>query len=606
MPTPHDPKLPLRLAFSHKEKAEVAIRQCDRSLQSGGIDRDHHTKLRVQYDRELQVAKRTIERLLGIERARLETLETQRRASLEEQLHLGERVSAGKLSAQNANTANRRLTQRLAELNAQIEICRGRAETHTSEQVGGFIDLPFSEYATAEARSLNISPRVSLNGNVRMRDWYLTGAFAVIAAVSVFLPWFDTAGAISSLARPDSAVVSIAVQSGISAPLSQLAWILYAVLPFAGVLMTAGRKVWLLGWGYLTLGLLMLALAAYPSLAVGARDAAAPSIVGLASAFRMGAALYCASALGFLVLGAFRVSPAGDSLRHATTVSLALLGALAGVGLLAAFALIGVQGTAQVTFSAVLDESTRDRVAFEVNNEGRDPISCYFPLPADLSGLKSSAIESHTFGMHVSVRERNREAFSAVQVSPQVWRFTQGPLPSSGEMLVNPGTALKGTLDLRQLSSLGVEAASVRLQLLALDGALVNETEVELGERYLSTPGKIRDPLIIAPPPPRPVSGGEPTPQEASTPAASTLPQVESAFVEYVGAIGAQGVFRVYAKGGGSFTEVKAAVEGTVLTGWSVESFSRQPSGAVLLHKESGARVQVARGVVSELTASTQ
>ncbi|MCC6156052.1 MAG: hypothetical protein IT367_19960, partial [Candidatus Hydrogenedentes bacterium] len=137
MPTPHDPKLPLRLAFSHKEKVEVAIRQCDRSLQDGGIDRDHHTKLRAQYERELQLAKRTIERLIGIERARLETLEAQRRAALEEQLHLGERVSAGKLSAQDANTANRRLTHRLAELNAQIEICRNRVETHTSEQVGG-------------------------------------------------------------------------------------------------------------------------------------------------------------------------------------------------------------------------------------------------------------------------------------------------------------------------------------------------------------------------------------------------------------------------------------------------------------------------------------
>src|SRR5690606_18697567 len=114
--------------------------------------------------------------------------------------------------------------------------------------------------------------------------------------------------------------------------------VLYAVLPFAGVLMTAGRRLRLFGWAYLALGLVMLALAAYPSLAVGARGAAVVNIIGLASAFRLGAVLYCASALGFLVLGAFRASPAGDSLRHAAAVSLALLGALAAVGLLAAFA----------------------------------------------------------------------------------------------------------------------------------------------------------------------------------------------------------------------------------------------------------------------------
>ncbi|MCC6152556.1 MAG: hypothetical protein IT367_02300, partial [Candidatus Hydrogenedentes bacterium] len=510
------------------------------------------------------------------------------------------------LSAQDANTANRRLTHRLAELNAQIEICRNRVETHTSEQVGGFIDLPFSEYVTAEIRSLDVAPMKAPGGEVRMRDWYLTGAFAVIAAVAIFLPWFDTVGVISSLARPDNAVIAIAAQSGISTSLAQFAWVLYAVLPFAGVLMTAGRRLRLFGWAYLALGLVMLALAAYPSLAVGARGAAVVNIIGLASAFRLGAVLYCASALGFLVLGAFRVSPAGDSLRHAAAVSLALLGALAAVGLLAAFALIGVQGAAQVTFSAVLDDSTRDRVAFAINNEGRNPISCFFPLPADLSGLNSSASESHTFGMHVSVRERNRESFSAVQVSPQVWRFTQGPLPASGEILVNPGTTLKGTLDLRQLTSLGVDPASVRLQVLALDGSLVNETEVELGERYLSAPGRIRDPLIIAPPPPRPASSGEQINEAANAPTAHSVSPVESSFVEYVGAIGTQGVFRVYAKDGSSFTEVKAEEGGVVSAGWSVESFTRQPSGAVLVHKESGGRVQVARGVVSELTATSQ
>ena len=604
MSTPHDPKLPLRLAFSHKEKAEVAIRQCDRSLKDGGIDRDHHTKLRAQYERELQLAKRTVERLIGIERARLETLEAQRRAALEEQLHLGERVNAGKLSAQDANTANRRLMQRLSELNAQIDISSNRVDTHTSEQVGGFIDLPFSEYVTAEVRSMDIGPRIAHDGEVRMRDWYLTGAFAVLAAAAVFLPWFDLSGTVSSLARPDNAVMAIASQSGISGALARFAWILYALLPFFGVLITAGRKVRLFGWGYLSLGLVMLALAAYPSLAVGVRGAAAASVVGLATAFRIGAVLYCASATGFIVLGAFRVSPPGDSLRHATSVSLALLGALAVVGLLAAFALIGVQSTAQVSFNAVLDEATRDRVSFAVNNEGRDPIACYFPLPADLSALSSSASDSHTFGMHVSVRERDRETFSAVQVSPQVWRFTQGPLPANGEMLVNPGTPLRGTLDLRQLTSLGVEPAVVRLQLLSVDGSLVNETEVALGERYLSTPGKIRDPLIIAPPPPRPTSSAGQKPEGNPAPATTTAAPAPSTYVEYVGAIGAQGVFRVHAQDGSGYEEVKTGEGGSISGGWSVETFTRQPSGVVFVHKQSGARVQAARGVVAELKAA--
>ena len=188
MQTPHDTKLLLRLAYSHREKAEVAIRQCDRSVQEGGVDREHHVKLRASYERELQLAQRTIQRLLGVERARMETLEAQRRAALEEQLHLSERVTARRLTPQAANDANRRLSQRIADLDLQIDVSRSRVESRTSEELGGFIDLSFSEYLSAETRSMQTAARAGSPCPLPIPDWYYTVVLSVAPAVPLSFP----------------------------------------------------------------------------------------------------------------------------------------------------------------------------------------------------------------------------------------------------------------------------------------------------------------------------------------------------------------------------------------------------------------------------------
>lgn len=603
MPAPIDPKLPLRLAYSHREKAEVAIRQCDRSLQDGGVDTEHHTKLRAVYERELHQAQRTIDRLLGIEKARMESLEAQRRAALEEQLHLPERVTAGKISARDANDANRRLTQRLTELDAQIAVCRSRMESRTSEELGGFIDLSFSEYAAEEVRPIDAARQDATRDRSSLRDWYITSIVALIAAIAVFLPWFGKDGVTSSLITADGALVQLAAQAGLHAGIARFVWVPFAVTPFLGVLMTAGRNVKMFGWGFLLLGLVMLACAAFPGLVLGAGASESASIFYLLSSFRVGALLYCASAVGLIVLGAFRVSPPGDSLRHAIAVSLALLGAFGAIGLLAAVALLGVQGLAKVEFSATLDTTTNDRIVFSIANGGRDPVACFFPLPPDARSVTSLTNPSHTFGVHVGVRERGRDVFSTLPPSSRVWSFAQGPLPEDMQVLVNAGSVLKGNLDLRQLSAVGVDPVAVRIELVALDGSLIEQSEVVLDERYLSAPGPIRDPLIITPPPARP---GPSAPGAAAdaTPSAPAEGRQQGLNVEFVGAVAGRAIIRVYSPDGSTYEEAVAGPGELVAGEWTVESLVRQPSSVNMKHVDTGAAVQVIRGNIVRIEPS--
>ncbi|NUM53054.1 MAG: hypothetical protein HUU46_05370 [Candidatus Hydrogenedentes bacterium] len=565
------------------------------------MDTEHHAKLRAVYERELQSAQRTIQRLLGVEQARTESLEAQRRAVLEEQLHLPERVTAGKISARDANDTNRRLTQRLADLDAQIAVCRSRLESRTSEELGGFIDLSFSEYANEEIRPMGPSLRGLPAGGPRLRDWYYSSGLALVAAVAVFLPWLSKGGVTTSLATANGGLSQLAAQAGLHPGAARYAWIVFAVVPFIGVLMTAGRNVRLFGWGFLLLGLIMLAGGALPGLVLGASGSGQAGVVQMLTSFRVGAVLYCASAIAFIVLGAFRVSPPGDSLRHAITVSLALLGAVGAIGLLAAFALFGVQGMSRVTFRAVLDTATNDRIAFTIVNEGREPIACYFQMPSTSDGTASLARDSHTYDVRVAVREQGRDAFSTIPASSRVWNLVQGPLPEDQQMLVSAGSELKGSLDLRQLSALGVEPASVRIQLVSLDGSLVSEAEVELEDRYLSVPGPIRDPLIIAPPPPRPTAAAAAAPA-VPAPSGQTQPEPGEALrVEFVGAIGGKAIVHVFSPDGASYVEAVAGPGEPVTSDWVVESLVRQPSSVNMKHTKTGASAQVIRGNVVEI-----
>lgn len=600
MPATHDPKLPLRLAFSHREKAEAAIRQCDRSLQEGGVDAEHHAKLREVYERELRTAQRTVQRLLGVEQARMESLEAQRRAALEEQLHLPERVAAGKIAARAANDANRRLTQRLADIDNQIAVCRSRLESRTSEELGGFMDLSFPEYGSEESRPHGAGLPGTAESAARTRDWYYTTVFSIAAAVAVFLPWFGKHGVTSSLATADGGLAQLAVLAGLPEGLARFAWLLLAVVPFLGIAISAGRNTRVYGAGLLLLGLAMLAGAAFPALALGARGEGPATLMQLLASFRLGALVYCAGALGFIVLGAYRVSPPGDSLRHATAVSLALLGSVGGIGVLAALALLGAQGLPRVAFSAALDERTKDRIAFSIANDGRDPIVCYFPLPEGDTASPAPALR--TFGLQLDVREKGRDTYSTVPPGSRVWDLAQGPLPDDRAMTINAGSALKGRVDLRQLSALGVEPAFVRLRLLSRGGSVAGETEVALDGRYLSAPGPIRDPLVIAPPPARPAAAA-PATAAGTAPENKAVQAIPSMRVEFIGAVGGRAIIHVFSPDGSSFSEAIAGPGEPVAGGWTVESLERQPSSVNMTHAPSGASVRVIRGNVVEIRA---
>ncbi|MDZ4857858.1 MAG: hypothetical protein SGI88_02665 [Candidatus Hydrogenedentes bacterium] len=596
MPTPNDPKLPLRLAFSHREKADAAIRQCDRAFTQKSIDQQNHTAQRAAFVHERRVAQRTIERLTGIERARVEVLEAQRRAVLEEQVHLPERVAAHKLAAADANDANRRLTQRLAELEIQLATGKALAGARTAEELGGFIDLPITGYPPAESGAMDVTLRRREPNHAR--DWYAALAFAIFAGAAVFLPWMSKDGVTTSLATGGNELSRLATAADLPGSLARYAWIILAFLPFVGVIAAAGRRVTAVGWTFLLLGLIMLAAVTFPGLMLGARSAGPANVLQLMESFRVGAVIYSACALGFIVLGAYRVSPPGDSLKHAISVSLALLAAVGGVGLLAALALMGVQSMPEVSFTATLDEATRDRIAFTIHNDGRDSIACFFPMPSNGLGA-SPAGRLRTFGLRLSIQETTASEFRESPPAPFVWRLAQGPSPQDEAVTIAPGTDLTGYLDVRELAVLGVEAGAARIELVRSDGSPIEHVDIPLSETYLSTPGAVRDPIMVPAPPPRPsVSApGQAQPrQETVIPETPAAPAIH---VEYTGSIGGKAVIRVYSADGVVIDEHVVGPGDVVADGWQVVSVDRQPA-AVQLKRETNTAI-VPRGQRVEL-----
>lgn len=595
-----DPKLPFRLALSHREKANAALSRADRAYAKGEVDEAHHANLRAGYERERKIADRAVERLMGAERARLESLEAQRRTALEEQLHLTERVAAGKLTARAANDENRRLTERLAQIDEMLASCRERLDARTSEQVGGFIDLPFEGYLRAETESITGSAsRVSIESpRDNSRDWLIAMVIALVASLAVFLPWVTTGGGSLSLLGAGGVLTGFTSQGGPFRFLSQSAWILYVAVPYAGVFF-GSRKGLSGGWGLLLVGVALLAGAVVPGLLVGTATVRPSAYADLLSMIHVGPIIYAACGVALVVQGAVRVSPANDSLRHATFVSVALAGALAGIALMVVFALYLLAAEVRVRFDATMDSSSRDRVLLTFRNEGTGTAQIYVPWP-DAATTDRRARSGSAVGVRLYVKERGDDDFRLAPYSKAVWTAAGAPVTENASFDLNAGLTSQSVLDLRQLSVLGVDAETIRLQLTRADGELISEVDIPVGGRYLSPQPEDRQPTPSADLADRPS-----TPHTPSVRRETLLGQPPAApplYVAFTGTVGGQPVVRIYDHESSRVEDIVVAIGNELHSGWIVDSMSRQPASLTLTHSATGARVQLPRGEILDLS----
>lgn len=595
-----DPKLPFRLALSHREKANAALSRADRSYSKGEIDETQHANLRADYERERKLADRAVERLMGTERARLESLEAQRRTALEERLHLTERVAAGKLTARAANDENRRLTQRLAQIDEMLASCRELLDARTSEQAGGFIDLPFEGYRRAETESISGGgPRVSIESSRDgSRDWLIAMVIALVASLAVFLPWVTVGGDSRSLLGAGGALTRFTSQAGAFRFLSQSAWILYVAVPYAGVFL-GSRKGLSGGWGLLLIGVAMLAGAVVPGLLVATATIRPSAYVDLPSMIHVGPLIYVACGVALVVQGAVRVSPANDSLRHATFVSLALVGVLAGISLIVVLALHFLAADVRIHFEALIEPSSRDRVLLTFRNEGTGMAQVYVPWPdaftADRRVRSGSAV-----GLRLYVKERGDDGFRLAPYSKAVWTSAGAPVPESASFDLNAGLTIQSVLDLRQLSVLGVDAETIRLQLTRADGDLISEVDIPLGGRYLSPLPEDRQPTPSAVRADRPSTPHTPNVHRESQ--TGQPPPVPPLFVAFTGTVGGRAVVQIHDHESSRVEDIVVAIGNELRSGWIVDSMSRQPASLTLTHAATGARVQLPRGEVLDLS----
>ena len=596
-----DPKLLLRLAHSHREKAQALLEDCARTLAEGSIDAERHAELVAGYRKELAQAESMLERFRDLERVRMVSLQTELRSVQAKQARLPEEVSAGKLTAAHANDRNRDLAERIAQLETRVREARTRIDARTAEALGGFIDLPFERYAVEMAAASRTTPKSGSAPEMPAKRWEMVTILAACfaACFAVFMPWAERGGEALSLFNTGLPLPHAAASGAVSH-----AWVLYLVLPWLALPVLLRVRGVAKGWGILICGLLLLAGAVYPAAIFGTSRMHEGDVLQLLAAFRAGEALYGASALLLIVLGSLRVSPWRDTLGHSVAASGVLAGGVALVFLAGLALAYFLPATGEVRFDASFEGTARVRIAVHCLNEGESNVALVVPWPDSGPDAAEGFRAATTYGVHVYVRERGADAFRLLPASRLPWSVPGLPVIEGDFMEVERGMRQDLVLDLRQLSSVGADATSIRLEFVRGDGALAGSFESDTSGRYLSPPPESREPVQVPAPPSTPAARATESPAQAAPPVTETPPVAETPTgptapaitVEYTGAMGDKIAVRVTGPEPGASKTRLLSVGDEVAPGWYLDAVESTPHGAAIRLESGDKNIVLLRG----------
>ncbi len=594
MQTEPEPNLLLRLALSYRESVVTRLTEAEDAFAVGTIDEAQFGSTLHQLQSERKVSDAAIDRFRRLAQKRGESLRAELRACRYEQAHLPERVASRELTPAIANDRNRALAARIEDFRTKLRYAEASVLAKTAEELGGFIDLPFDQYAAsiAAASAAAALPPPAPTGNPKRWELAVAIIGAAVCAVSLFLPWAVHGGNTVSLFSG-----GLARTLGEPSHYVALAWIGYGVMPWLAVVLLLRARGAALGWSVLGTGLVMLAGALTPMLLAGADRVHEGDILQLWSAVHLGPAIYAGSAILLIVIGAARVSPWEDSLAHALTVSLALAGTVAVLaGLFAVFLFFGPQ-TGSVQFSASLSEGG-DTIRVVCRNEGRNAIYVAVPWPDEDAGALVAASSGPLYGVRVEVREAEETEFSPLPYSQNPWSLPQTPLLEGPTVEIPPGIGQVLILDLRQLSVVGADAQAIRLIFVRRNGAEVSRFEASLPTRYLSPTPETRVPVTVPRPNTTPLPKGKPEPKTKKETAPESVERATppTGWFAFVGGVGDKVAIATWDGAGVSTGSRLLAAGDAIGEGWYLVSVDSS-SGAIIVHHDpSGTQVDLPKG----------
>ncbi|MCC6695359.1 MAG: hypothetical protein IT365_06995 [Candidatus Hydrogenedentes bacterium] len=602
-----DPKLLLRLAHSHREKAQALIEDCGRTLAEGSIDATRHAELLAEYRRELAQAEAMLDRFRGLERARVAGLEAELRVVRAQRTRLPEEVSAGKISAEKANDRNRNLLERISNLESHVQETRARIEARTAEALGGFIDLPFERYAAEMSVASRTREQADYAASMPPKRWEMAAITiaCLTACAAVFLPWLQRGADSLSLFE-----VGYPLARGAVPDLLRYAWLAYLIVPWIAVAVLLRARTAVIGWGILVCGLLLLAGAVYPAALFGASRMHEGDILQLLSAFKAGEALYGVSALLLIVMGSLRVSPWRDSLSHAAAASGVLAAGVAGIFLAGLALVYFMPPSGAIRFDASISTPVQDRIVVHCVNEGDSAVALVVPWTDDGPSAAPGYRAATTYGVNVHVRERGASSFRLLPPSRLPWSVPGTPALEGDFLEVGKGLRQELMLDLRQLSALGADVSAIRLEFTRGDGDVAGTFESETSDRYLSPPPQSREPILLPVPSPPPVelppqpTVSETAPATTAGPGATSEPAAPTITLEYTGTVGDKVAVRVTGPEPGATKTRLVSVGEEAASGCYLVGIENTPTGVAIRLELMGESVTLQRGESAQVAAT--
>jgi hypothetical protein len=609
----------LRLALSHREKTQGLLAQYAAAFDALKIDAARYKTMQRRLHAHLAKAETAIQSIRADERQHLVQLEEQVRDRRAQQAGLSEKLLKGKISTTRANKQNRKISTALDALLTQIAACNTLLTAESSQDLGGLIDLPMEDYIDAgNAKTSSENTRITT---------IVVLVAALIAAISVFLPWFRIE-AIGNVSMFGSGAIytELGIASAAWSNSQFIVALLMLSLAAAGAGMTAVSSAHRFGWGLIVVGTSLLFAAVFPAVLLAYHLRLTDvTLLSVLTWLRIGAYLYAAGGIAMVIVGSRRLRMTEGAVRTTPRGVATLAAAAVIVVLLAGWLLSGVPPVESVEFSARRTDPRSGNVQVRCENLGKEAIDIYLPWPGGQPDGIPLANPALAYGVSVYVRGQGSDAFRLYPNGESAWNHLTLLKQEDGAISLGPRRSANVVFNLRSIGLSGEAPAAIRLAYSNGRGDATTLFETELKESYRAQPIQVSSRPIARPdraslpsipvhkPPPaqRPSVADSAAPAPASIPVQrapqaaalaerSTAPQQPQraplAYVKFTGIIGDKLAVSLHRAGEERPKQQTMRIGDRVAGAWVIDSVQDSPKALLLLNRGSRQRVVLERG----------
>lgn len=180
----------LQEAFSKKERAERLLANLDALKKDKAIDETQYTSMKNEYAKTLNEANLEIGNIKNTITVELAARQRDLDIFNQELNNLETRFKVGELNADAYQKANQRARQKSQKIEQKITELKGFADSKSSMEVGGYIDISTKKGRAGTAISLtDFFSFASLQEVTSSKGRLLALIGGILLVISVFLPW---------------------------------------------------------------------------------------------------------------------------------------------------------------------------------------------------------------------------------------------------------------------------------------------------------------------------------------------------------------------------------------------------------------------------------